>query len=302
MNITTSLLFELLISNFKSRGLKKTTIARKLQELRRFLEYIKEKNIDLRDITSEDVEDYILSLKNFASSTQRAANALVSDLYKVLMRSELILTNPILKTDIFIKEKSGIKKVFTEDEMVSFLDSIGTKTGFGVRDRAIFEVMYVTGMRIGEVQNLDLDDIDFSLKEITIRQGKGDKDRIVPLGSVAEEYINQWIKRGRKGVKTSQKALFINSSNNRLMVGRIRAIFDHYIKLSGLEGKDFTPHSIRHSCATHLLQNGADIRYVQELLGHESIDTTAGYTKSMIKSLKKLHKTYHPRENELYPE
>lgn len=302
MKITTSLLFDLLTSNFKSRGLKKSTIARKLQELRRFLEYIKENNLDLRSITPNDIEDYILSLNLLASSTQRAANALVSDLYKVLIRSELTLTNPSLKTDILIREKSGIKKVFTEDEMISFLDSIETKTGFGVRDRAIFELMYLTGMRIGEVQNLDLDDIDFSLKEITIRQGKGDKDRIVPLGSVSEEYINQWIIRGRKGVKTSQRALFVNSLNERLLVGRIRAIFDQYIKLSGLDNKGFTPHSIRHSCATHLLENGADIRYVQELLGHESIETTAGYTKNMIKNLKKLHKTYHPRENELYPE
>lgn len=186
--------------------------------------------------------------------------------------------------------------------MASFLDSIVTKTGFGARDRAIFELMYVTGIRIGEVQNLNIDDIDFSLKEITIREGKGDKDRIVPLGSVAEDYINLWIKRGRKGVKASQRALFINSLEGRLKVGRIRAIFDKYLQLNNLENKGFTPHSIRHSCAIHLLQNGADIRYVQELLGHESIETTAGYTKSMIKSLKKLHKTYHPRENELYPD
>jgi len=162
--------------------------------------------------------------------------------------------------------------------------------------------MYVTAIRIGEVQNLDIDDIDFSLKEITIRLGKGDKDRIVPLGSVAEDYINQWIFRGRKGVKTHQRALFINRNNERLKASRIRHLFNHYLKLSDLDNRGFTPHSIRHSCATHLLQNGADIRYVQELLGHESIETTVGYTKDMIKSLKKLHKTYHPRENELYPE
>jgi len=302
VKITTSLLYDLLSSYFRSIGLKDNTVARKFQELRRFLEYVESNDFDLRSLNSTDIEDYILSLKKYASSTQRAANALVSDVYKVLARSNLILSNPVLKTDIVIREKSGVKTVFTEEEISSFLDSIETKTGFGVRDRAVFELMYITGIRIGEVQNLDIDDIDFSLKEITIRLGKGDKDRIVPLGTVAEDYINQWIFRGRKGVKTNQRALFVNRNNERLKASRIRHLFNHYLKLSDLDNRGFTPHSIRHSCATHLLQNGADIRYVQELLGHESIETTAGYTKDVIKSLKKLHKTYHPRENELYPE
>lgn len=302
MKITTALLFDLLTSFFKSKGLKQTSISRKLQELKRFLNYIKRNNLDLRNMSSTDIEDYILSINNLATSTQRASNSLVSDLYKLLHRNNLILSNPILKTDIVIREKSGVKKVFTEEEIVSFLDSIETKTGFGLRDRAMFELMYVTGMRIGEIENLDIDDIDYSLKEILIREGKGDKDRIVPLGSVAEEYINRWLKKGRKGVPVSEKALFVNSSNSRLKIGRIRAIFNNYLKLSGLDGQGFSPHSIRHSCATHLLQNGAEIRYVQELLGHESIETTADYTKDMIKSIKKIHKTYHPRENELYPE
>lgn len=116
-----------------------------------------------------------------------------------------------------------------------------------------------------------------------------------------EEHINQLILRGRQGVKTHQRALFIKTNNERFKAGRIKHLFNHYLKLLGLDNRGFTPHSIRHSCATHLIQNGAH-RYVQELLGHKSIETTAGYTKDMIKSLKKLHKTYHPRENDLYPE
>ena len=148
MKITTALLFDLLTSFFKSKGLKQTSINRKLQELKRFLNYIKDNNLDLRNMTSTDIEDYILSINNLATSTQRASNSLVTDLYKLLHRYNLILFNPILKTDIVIREKSGVKKVFTEEEIVSFLDSIETKTGFGLRDRAMFELMYVTGMRI----------------------------------------------------------------------------------------------------------------------------------------------------------
>lgn len=301
MILTNSLIFELVTNYLKSRGLKKSTITRKLVELRRLLAYIKDKSMDIRDFTPKDIEEYIISI-NSSYSTKSTAMSLVRDVFNTLMFNQLILTNPINKTDIAISDKAGVKKVFTEDEVLDFLDSIETVTAFGIRDRAMFELMYVTGMRVGEVSNLNIDDIDFSLKEVFIQNGKGDKDRIVPLGSIAEEYITLWIKRGRKGVKVTDKALFLSSRNQRLKADRISGIFRKYLEKCNLDGRGFTPHSLRHSCATHLLQNGADIRYVQELLGHDSIQTTVGYTKDIVKGLKKLHKTYHPRENELYPE
>lgn len=301
MKLTNSVIFELVTTYLKSRGLKKTTITRKLVELRRLLSYIKDKGMDLRDFTPMDIEEYILSITS-SYSTKTTAMSLVRDVFNTLMFNQLILTNPVNKTDIAITDKAGVKKVFTEEEVLDFLDSIETITTFGLRDRAIFELMYVTGMRVGEIESLNIDDIDFSLKEVFIRKGKGDKDRIVPLGSVAEEYITLWIRKGRKGIKVTDKALFLSSRNERLKSDRIRGIFRKYLESSNISDKGFTPHSLRHSCATHLLQNGADIRYVQELLGHDSIQTTVGYTKDIVKGLKKLHKTYHPRENELYPE
>lgn len=302
MKITFALVYDILSKQFKSRDLKPNTIERKLLELRRFLRYCDTNNIDLREMSSYQIDLYMLSLNDFSSGTKGTAKALVKDLFRALYSNNLIFTNPFLKTDIVVKDDNNIKSIFTEYEILEFLESIETITIFGIRDRAVFELMYFTGIRIREVQRLNLEDIDFSLKEIYIRESKGDKDRIVPLGSVSEEYINLWIKKRKKLVKPSEKALFINGNNCRFRTVQIREAFRRYIKLSDLEGNGLTPHSLRHTCATHLLENGADIRFVQELLGHESIQTTVGYTKNIVKSIKKLHKTYHPRENELYPE
>lgn len=302
MKITNALVFELLSSDFRSRGLKDSSIERKILELRRFLRYCKFNNLDLRSVTSMELDDYMISLEELSSGTRGTAKAILSDLFRVLESSNLILDNPFLKTDFVVKEAYKDKRIFTEEEIISFLEVIETSTIFGIRDKAIFELMYFTGIRIGEVQRLDIDDIDFYLKEVFIRKSKNDKDRIVPLGSIAEGYLNLWLKKRKKMVKANEEALFLNGINQRLRKDQIRASFRKYIKLAGLEGKGFTPHSLRHTCATHLLENGADIRFVQELLGHESIQTTVTYTKNIVKSLKKLHKTYHPRENELYPD
>lgn len=302
MKITGALVYDILTKHFRSRGLKKSSIDRKLIELRRFLGYCSDKALDLKNITPSQIDDYMLYLENYSPGTRATAKALISDLFKTLYQNNLILSNPYLKTDIVVKSESFTKAIFLEYEIVEFLESIDTITVIGVRDRAIFETMYFTGIRIMEVSNLNIDDIDFSLKEIYIRGGKGDKDRIVPLGSLSEEYISLWLKKRKKLLKGKGKALFINRLNNRITTVQIRQAFKKYIKESNLEGRGLTPHSIRHSCATHLLQNGADIRFVQELLGHDSIQTTVGYTKNIIKGLKKLHKTFHPRENELYPD
>ena len=301
MILDRTILFELVTYYLRSRGLKESTIRRKLLELRRFIDYLELRNLDIRDIEAKDIEEYILSIVT-SNSTKITAIALIRDLFDTLYNNQLILVNPINKMDMVIRDKAGVKKVFTENQVFKLLDSIETITAFGIRDRAIFELMYIAGLRIGEIINLNIDDIDFSLKEVFIRDGKNSKDRVVPLGSIAEEYIHLWLKKGRKGVDVSQKSLFLNFSYQKLKTDMIRRSFKKYLELADLNDNGFTPHSLRHSCATHLLQNGADIRYVQELLGHDSIQTTVGYTKDIVKGLKKLHKTYHPRENDLYPD
>jgi site-specific recombinase XerD len=223
-----------------------------------------------------------------------------------LSRQEMIISNPMEQTDIYIREKSGIKVILTENEMELFLASIDTSTGYGLRDRALFELMYVTGMRISEVCRLDVGHIDFSLNEVFVKKSKNRKDRIVPLGRVAKRYLEKWVKEIRayffKMVKDDPEALFLSGVGLRIAAGTIRYRLNKYLELAGITKREITPHSIRHTCATHLLSGGADIRFVQELLGHESIETTVSYTKGVVAGLKKVHRMHHPRENQLYIE
>ena len=290
-----------------ARGLSDQTARRKSTELKRFLRYLGRQGIhDIREVNAAHLESFILELKEkgFAPSTIRTAHSMLVDLFTALMRAGKILRNPLELVEITLSEPAGVKAVFSQEEIKRFLEVVPTHTGFGVRDRAIFELMYVTGMRLGEVVGLDVGDVDFSLEEVFIRSGKGRKDRVVPLGRVAKEYLSAWLHRARLWFSASETepAMFLNHDGRRIPASTIRFRFQRYLKAAGIERPGLTPHSIRHSCATHLLENGAEIRYVQELLGHESIQTTADYTRGVARGLKKMHRMHHPRENELYPE
>jgi len=175
-------------------------------------------------------------------------------------------------------------------------------TYMGFRDRTMFEVLYGTGIRIGELEKLNISDIDFNEKVIFIRQGKGGKDRIVPCTDTALEFLKEYITKVRPALSyfnSRQKVLFLSRSGKRFTAGAFRKMLAKYLKKSQIK-KRISPHSFRHSFATHLLAGGANIRYVQEILGHEELSTTAIYTRVAVVNLKKEIKHFHPRENELY--
>ena len=292
-----------------AKGLKDETIKRKTLEFKRFLKHVdKTLEKDLRDITADDIEEYFILLTEqcFSKSTLMTAHSTTGDLFTALSRHEMIINNPMAQTDIYIREKAGVKVILSEKEMERFLNSIDIITGFGLRDRALFELMYVTGMRISEVRRLDVAHIDFSLNEVFIQKSKKRKERIVPLGQVAKRFLEKWVKEVRayflKKVKDDPGALFLSEKGLRMAASSIRYRLKKYLKLVGIEKKGVSPHSLRHTCATHLLVGGADIRFVQELLGHESIETTVSYTKGVVAGLKRVHKMHHPRENQLYIE
>ena len=162
-----------------------------------------------------------------------------------------------------------------------------------LRDSAILELLYASGMRVAELVRLDLSDIDFHRGTLHVT-GKGDKQRVVPFGHAADDALRQWIEKGRGQLaEEGTKAVFVGSRGGRIDQRQVRRIVDRAAKVSGAQG--LTPHGVRHSAATHLLEGGADLRVVQELLGHSSLNTTQIYTHVSAQRLQRVYNQAHPR-------
>ena len=191
--------------------------------------------------------------------------------------------------------------------MNKFLDSLNGNDILEIRDRALFELIYGTGLRVGEVSRLDITDIDLNVGKALVRQGKWNKERIVPLGNNVIKYIKIYLEKARsdflKIVKRSdvREALFLTLKGNRMSVTGIEYTLKKRFNKLGLDVK-ICPHILRHSFATHMLENGASLKHVKDILGHNSMQTTVIYTPFNVKSLKRILKMYHPRENQLYEE
>jgi len=289
----------------KARGYAEETTQRKVRELGHFFRWIDAEQKDLREICSADLENFLRFRreKGASRSSLVTSKAMLKNLFEVLHRRGLVMMNPVMTAELVVREKSGKKVVFNQREVVLFLESIQPKTGYGLRDRALFELLYGTGMRVGEALNLQMEDIDAVHREIFIRQGKNRKDRIVPLGKTANKFLSVWQTKACRWYSLEDNGpVFVTAEGRKLSPSSVRSRFRHYLKSCDLADRGFTPHSLRHSCATHLLENGADIRYVQELLGHDSLETTAHYTRDIVRGLRKIQRQYHPRENEIFPE
>jgi site-specific recombinase XerD len=184
----------------------------------------------------------------------------------------------------------------SEKEMAELLDAITPDNLLSIRDRALFELLYATGMRNEEARSLTLDRID--LAGCTVRvMGKGSIERIVPLGAWVVPYLTEYLQTSRpKLIAKENNVLFVSKSGRALTKNILGYLLRRYAKKAGLSRSGLHPHILRHACATHLLRAGADIRYVQELLGHASLNSTQIYTKVEISFLQKAHRKYHPRE------
>lgn len=280
----------------KSSGYKDNTIRGKIYCLKSFTGFIGADR-DLRDVGTKEIKEfmrYLNSNSNLSKSSKKMLFGTVRLLFKSLYLQEYILTNPT--QDYFIKPDGidGIREVFTKEEIALFLDTIDIETDKGLRDRSIFELIYSSGLRIGEVCNLKVGDVDFTDRMLFVRDGKFSKDRIVPVSEVAMSFLKLYL---NERIDKKDEYLF-----GKISKSNIRILFRKQLKEIGIKRDNLTVHSIRHSTATHLLEAGADLRYVQELLGHNSIETTAIYTHTPLESLKKVYKSYHPRENEYYEE
>lgn len=277
------------------KGLARNTVSAYQRDLLRYVKYLKKNRITSLDkVNRSHIIQYLFFLrKNFKSSTVARNVAAIKTFHKFLAREQI--TNNLPTADLSSPKIPGkLPEVFTVEQVKLLLSQPKGTNPTKLRDKAILEVLYGTGVRVSELISLDLPDIDLKLGYLKVF-GKGGKERIVPLGSWGLQTLSTYLKEGRPKLsrKFQEQALFLNFRGRRLTRQGCWQIIKTYARQIGL--KKIYPHSLRHSFATHLLENGADLRAVQEMLGHASISTTQIYTHVSKKRLREVYLAYHPR-------
>lgn len=279
-------------------GLSANTRQAYERDLRLFCKTLGFKNSDaLVNVSREQITGYMTQLKEkgLAAATIARKLAAIKAFYRFMTAEGYMDANP---AEVVEAGTKGIKlpRVLSEDEVVRLLKQPDITTAEGFRDRTMLEVLYATGMRVSELINLTLERVDLNMKYI-IAFGKGSKERIVPLGSVAAEFLQQYLEKVRPKLTHADRntnIVFLAFGGHELTRQRFWQIIRAYGRKANIN-KALTPHILRHSFATHLLDNGADLRSVQELLGHSDISTTQIYTHLTNKRLRDIYAKAHPR-------
>ncbi len=279
-------------------GLSANTRQAYERDLRLFCKTLGFKNSDaLVNVRREQITGYMTQLKErgLAAATIARKLAAIKAFYRFMTAEGYMDANP---AEVVEAGTKGIKlpRVLSEDEVVRLLNQPDITTAEGFRDRTMLEVLYATGMRVSELINLTLERVDLNMKYI-IAFGKGSKERIVPLGSVAAEFLQQYLEKVRQKLTHAGRntnIVFLAFGGHELTRQRFWQIIRAYGRKANIN-KALTPHILRHSFATHLLDNGADLRSVQELLGHSDISTTQIYTHLTNKRLRDIYAKAHPR-------
>lgn len=279
-------------------GLSANTRQAYERDLRLFCKTLGFKNSDaLVNVSREQITGYMTQLKEkgLAAATIARKLAAIKAFYRFMTAEGYMDANP---AEVVEAGTKGIKlpRVLSEDEVVRLLNQPDITSAEGFRDRTMLEVLYATGMRVSELINLTLERVDLNMKYI-IAFGKGSKERIVPLGSVAAEFLQQYLEKVRPKLTHEDRntnIVFLAFGGHELTRQRFWQIIRAYGRKANIN-KALTPHILRHSFATHLLDNGADLRSVQELLGHSDISTTQIYTHLTNKRLRDIYAKAHPR-------
>lgn len=279
-------------------GLSANTRQAYERDLRLFCKTLGFKNSDaLVNVSREQITGYMTQLKEkgLAAATIARKLAAIKAFYRFMTAEGYMDANP---AEVVEAGTKGIKlpRVLSEDEVVRLLSQPDITTAEGFRDRTMLEMLYATGMRVSELINLTLERVDLNMKYI-IAFGKGSKERIVPLGSVAAEFLQQYLEKVRPKLTHAGRntnIVFLAFGGHELTRQRFWQIIRAYGRKANIN-KALTPHILRHSFATHLLDNGADLRSVQELLGHSDISTTQIYTHLTNKRLRDIYAKAHPR-------
>jgi len=255
----------------------------------------------LLSVDSNCVRAYLalLNEKQYSKATIARKLATLRSFYKFLVKRGQLAANPVVAVRT-PKQDKKLPRFLEYEDVKRLLETPPLDNWLGARDRAILETLYSTGIRVSELVALNLDDIDF-LGEVIHVRGKGKKERISPIGTSALQVIQHYQemrnKRAQSNPNFDSKVLFVNKHGRRLSTRSVRRKMDKYLKMAGLDPQ-ISPHTLRHSFATHMLNNGADLRSVQELLGHQSLSTTQIYTHLTTRKLKEVYESAHPRESQ----
>lgn len=285
------------------RGLAPNSLAAYGRDLRRYLEFCTGRGITAADqVTEADLGDFLAWLRQGSAehpplSASSAARTLVAvrGFHRFAQREGIAENDPGRQVRPPAAAKR-LPKALTVSEVLAILTSTGGSAAepLGLRDRALLEFLYGTGARISEATGLDIEDLDLE-GGVARLHGKGGKERLVPLGSHAREALDAYLVRARPGfVVSAQPAVFLNARGGRLSRQSAWSILNAAAGRAGITS-EVSPHTLRHSFATHLLDGGADVRVVQELLGHASVTTTQVYTKVTVDHLREVYALAHPR-------
>ncbi|MDM5229295.1 site-specific tyrosine recombinase XerD [Cytobacillus sp. NJ13] len=281
------------------KGLAKNTIVSYERDLKSYLKYLKseEKISSLESVQRTQIVQFLGFLKKQGKSSKTLARHIASlrAFHQFLLREKAVGHDPSVHIETPQMERS-LPKVLNMQEVETLLDFPEIKDHFGLRDKAMLELLYATGIRVSELIGLNIGDIHLTMGFVRCI-GKGNKERIVPIGKTASEALEKYLNEGRgkfASKKHKDEALFLNHHGKRLSRQGFWKILKRLAQEAGIE-KELTPHTLRHSFATHLLENGADLRAVQEMLGHADISTTQIYTHVTKTRLKDVYSQYHPR-------
>ncbi len=279
------------------KGLSPNSIYSYTYDLKKFSEFLSQINKDILSATHEDVQKFLSFEKDKKhNSTRTLARSLaaIRQFYNFVSDTMGDIENPTTKIETPQVEKT-LPDYLTQKELNHLFKTISEDDPFELRDKTIFELLYSCGLRISEAVELTIKDIDFENRYIKVK-GKGDKERLIPVGKEAVRLLKKYVTDSRPDIIGSRNSeyFFISKKGSMLNRRSVWRLIKGYVERTDIK-KNITPHTLRHSFATHLIERGADLRTVQELLGHTDISTTQVYTHLVSKHLKEIHKKFHPK-------
>lgn len=280
------------------RGLSDNTINAYRQDLEEFRTFVENEGMASWPTEASDVDAFLARQRDLNKATSSISRLISSmrKFYQWLARQNIQKLNPMLEIDLPKKERR-LPTALSQAEMNRLLEQPNTKRKLGIRDRAILETLYATGMRVSELINLELQDLHDNLGLVRVL-GKGEKERLIPISPVALDWIKKYENEVRDPlilqVGKSDEHIFLNNRGKKITRQAIWQMIKKYYQMAAIT-KDVTPHTLRHTFATHLLENGADLRVVQEILGHSDISTTQIYTNLSQKQILNVYQKTHPR-------